>query len=275
MRTARFPGAAALAAAMAAVAVALTASVVALAGPASAAPAGEAASLFAEGNDRYAAGDFDGAALRYRQLLNQGYRSEAIHYNLGNALYKLGRIGPAILEYEKAAVMAPNDPDVRANLEFLRSLTADKTTAGAQTATFFVERLLAFSTVDQDAAVFTVLYLLAGAIAGVRIVAPRGGRRGARVRRAAVWALAIVAVPLALSGGSLALKIYRSASLTHAVVLEERLDVRSGPGDDNTTLFTVHEGLKVRIRDTQGSWAQVSLENGLNGWVPAGALGVI
>ena len=50
---------------------------------------------------------------------------------------------------------------------------------------------------------------------------------------------------------------------------------QSGPGEDNTTLFTVHEGLKVRLRDQQGSWWHVSLDNGLNGWLPSDSLGVI
>ncbi|HZI94498.1 MAG TPA: SH3 domain-containing protein, partial [Patescibacteria group bacterium] len=207
----------------------------------------------------------------YRQLLNQGFTSEAIHYNLGNALFKMGEIGPAILEFEKAASIAPNDPDLIANLEFVRTLTADKTTeAGAQTTAFFVERLLSLTTIDQDAVIFCVLYLVMGLLVGLRI-----GMSGALPRRIALWGMATLALPLALSAGSFGVKLYRSATTTHAIVLAERLDVRSGPGDENTTLFTVHEGLKLRVRNQQGSWFQVSLDNGLNGWVPASSLGII
>ncbi|HZI95127.1 MAG TPA: tetratricopeptide repeat protein, partial [Patescibacteria group bacterium] len=56
-------------------------------GTAWAAAQGEAG-LFAEGNRHYAASEFEEAAKDYRQLLNQGFTSEAIHYNLGNALFK-------------------------------------------------------------------------------------------------------------------------------------------------------------------------------------------
>lgn len=227
--------------------------------------------LFGEGNNHYMAGEFEEAAGDYRQLLAQGFRGAAIHYNLGNALYKMGKVGPAILEYEKAAILAPDDDDVRDNLEFVRSLTADKTTGnGAQTTSFFVERLLGLTTLDQDAAVMVGLYLLASALVAVRIVSSRPG-----LRRAALWGMAALALPLAVAAGGYGVKLYRAETTTHAIVLQERLDVRSGPGDDNTTLFTIHEGLKVRVRHQQGAWFQVSLENGLNGWVPSAAVGVI
>lgn len=231
----------------------------------------EAVRIFAAGNDHYGSGEYEDAARYYRQLLNQGYRSAAVHYNLGNALFKMGRLGPAILQYEKAAVLAPADPDIAANLAYLRTLTADKASlAGAHTTTFFVERLLALTSLDQDAAAFTALYLLVGCLTGIRIAS-----RSARLRRLAVRGIAAALLPLLLTGATFAVKLYRTATIVQGVVLQDRVDVRSGPGQDNTTLFTVHEGLKVRIRNEQGSWYQVSLDNGLNGWVPAVALGVI
>ncbi len=82
-------------------------------------------------------------------------------------------------------------------------------------------------------------------------------------------------MPLVLVGAGFGVKLHRAATQTHAIVLQERVDVLSGPGEDNTTLFTVHEGLKVRIEAEQGSWYQVSLDNGLSGWVPDAMLGRI
>ena len=231
----------------------------------------EERAIFAAGNDQYAAGKFEEAARHYRQLLNQGFQSEAVHYNLGNALFKMGQIGQAILQYEKAAALAPNDPDVRENLEFLRTLTVDRSSGvGAQTTAFFVERLLALTTVDQDAGMFGGIFALIGVLAGVLIVSG-----SPRLRAAMVWGIALMSLPLLLVGISFGVKLHREATVAHAVVLQEKVDVRSGPGEENTTLFTVHEGLKVRLRSEQGSWYQVSLESGLSGWVPAPALGVI
>lgn len=231
----------------------------------------EAARIFEAGNEYYAAGDFEQAARNYRQLLNQGFLSAAVNYNLGNALFKMNRLGPAILQYEKALRLGPGDPDIRANLEYLRTLTADRATvAGALTTTFFVERIFSLTSLEEDAAALTVAWLVMSALIGLWIAA-----RSERLRRAAIWGMAVSAIPLLVTGGGFALKVYRDAAIEHAIVLEEKADVKSGPGSENTTLFSVHEGLKVRIRNHQGSWAQVSLESGLNGWVPVSALGTI
>jgi SH3-like domain-containing protein len=53
------------------------------------------------------------------------------------------------------------------------------------------------------------------------------------------------------------------------------VDVLSGPSTDNPTLFSIHEGLKVRIENEVQDWLQISLENGWNGWVKKETLGVI
>ncbi len=217
--------------------------------PAAAADAAqEAAAIFSAGNDHYAAGEYEDAAQHYRQLLTQGYTGPAVHYNLGNALYKLKQLGPAILEYEKAAKLAPNDPDIEANLEFARSLTADRTSVGgARTTSFFIEELLSLTTLDQDALMLTVVWLVLSALAAVLIVT-----RSPAVKRLMIWSLAVVAIPLLVLGASFGFKQYREATTVHAIVLKERVDVKSGPGEDNTTLFTVHEGLKVRVRNDFG-----------------------
>ncbi len=239
--------------------------------PAAASPQQEAASLFSAGNELYAAGTYDEAARQYRQLLNMGISTAAVHYNLGGALFKAGRLGPAILEYEKAARLDTRDPDIQANLSYLVSLTADKSAeVGAQTTSFFVERLLALTSIDQDAAAFALAWVALGALAAVRLAS-----RSRRVRYAVVWGMAVVALPVLAEGAIFSTKLYRAATLSEGIVLDERVDVRSGPGEENTTLFTVHEGLKVRVRSRQGSWMQVSLDNGLNGWMSASSLGVI
>ena len=53
------------------------------------------------------------------------------------------------------------------------------------------------------------------------------------------------------------------------VLFDERVPLMlAGPGENNATLFTVHEGLKVRVRGRAPGWLQVSLDNGLSGWLP-------
>jgi uncharacterized protein YgiM (DUF1202 family) len=53
-----------------------------------------------------------------------------------------------------------------------------------------------------------------------------------------------------------------------AVVITENAYVRSGPLDSSPRLAEIHEGLKVRILSEREGFYQVSLENGLTGWLP-------
>jgi hypothetical protein len=48
-----------------------------------------------------------------------GYSAAAL-YNLGNAYARAGKPGLAVLNYERAALLAPEDPDIAANLHYVQ-----------------------------------------------------------------------------------------------------------------------------------------------------------
>ena len=83
------------------------------------------AEIFEQGNQLYQEGDFTGAIEAYEAVRAAGFASPALYYNLGNAYFKSGDLGRSILEWERALVNSPSDPDARANLELARTLTAD------------------------------------------------------------------------------------------------------------------------------------------------------
>ena len=84
--------------------------------------------FFDEGNRRYREGDYAGAVELYGRILESGVESGELHYNLGNAWFRLGELGPAILHYERARRIMPRDDDLGTNLELARSLTVDQVT---------------------------------------------------------------------------------------------------------------------------------------------------
>lgn len=75
--------------------------------------------VFAKANDNYVAGKFTQAKSSYEQLLPDN-QSVAVYYNLGNTYYKLGNFPKAILNYERALVLNPRDPEIQANLKLAR-----------------------------------------------------------------------------------------------------------------------------------------------------------
>jgi tetratricopeptide (TPR) repeat protein len=76
---------------------------------------------FEQANKLYEQSKFVEAAKGYKAVMDSGSRSAALYFNLGNALFKSGQIGRAIVNYRLAEWLDPRDPDIRANLQFARS----------------------------------------------------------------------------------------------------------------------------------------------------------
>ena len=74
----------------------------------------------------YADANYDSAAMAYQKVLDEGYHSAELYYNLGNSFYKQNQIPSAILYYEKAKKLAPTDEDIVYNLGIANSMIADK-----------------------------------------------------------------------------------------------------------------------------------------------------
>ena len=87
--------------------------------------------------------------------------------------------------------------------------------------------------------------------------------------------MVIAAIVATVSAGILAGKVHSAADRGDAIVLVASSDVRSGPGETNPQLVEIHEGLKVRVVGSREGWLQVSLPNGITGWVREEHVGVI
>lgn len=219
---------------------------------------------FQAGNDAYERGDYLDAAEIYREIARDGLSSTALHYNLGNALFKSGNLGEAILHYERALLLDPGDEDARENLEYLRSLTVDEIVpADSPLDALGITFLLEMTTPDQDAFILVAAWMGTGLALGAGLLA-----RSENGRRTAYYAAGAMALPVLLAGAALAAEAWIAASVEHGIVLASEAEVLSGAGEENPALFTVHEGLKVGIRGRAGDWVHVSLENGLSGWLP-------
>lgn len=227
--------------------------------------------FFDEGNRRYQEGDYAGAVELYERILESGLESGELHYNLGNAWFRLGELGPAILHYERARRIMPGDDDLAANLELARSLTADQVTPLPGFWLFRVARW--WVDLLPRPALLTVVTLAWLTAMGALIVAVTG-RSDSHLpwsRRAA----AAGAVTLAF-GLSLAARELELGRPDEAVIMAEEAAVHSAPSDDDELLiFRVHEGTKVRVERRSEAWVEIVLEDGKVGWVRSGQLVLI
>jgi len=225
--------------------------------------------LVLQGNQHYQDGDYAGAVQAYQAVLTAGFESTDLHYNLGNAYFKSGELGRAILEWERALTLRPGDPDAAANLELARSLTTDDVEPLPRfwllsVISWWVDLLPRGPLIAAVAAAW--LALTAGL--AVRILAA-----GPAIRRGGGWlAIGGAAVSLVL-GTNLAVRELGIGRPERAVILAEAVPVRSAPtDDDNVTLFEIHEGTRVRVDRRTDAWAEVVLDDGKVGWVPSEAM---
>ena len=66
--------------------------------------------------DRYA-----DALQLYLQVAKEEGISSDLYYNIGNTYYRMGDLGHAILYYERALILDPQNDDARTNLEFVNT----------------------------------------------------------------------------------------------------------------------------------------------------------
>jgi len=228
--------------------------------------ADESALRFIAAVEAYQLGDYEAASADFSALVKSGATNPKLYYNLGNAYLKQGDLGRAVLWYEKAAVHMPNDPDLRFNLEYARSLTkdADASQSGSLVRIFFFWRYqLSAATVVMAALVCNLLFW---ALAGAWRL----------TRRSMFKTLALVVLaPTLVFALTAGFNFYAATRLQHAIILPDRISVRAGLEDTATALFDLHAGAKVSIIKRLEEYYQIRYSEDKLGWVPKEALGIL
>jgi len=214
-----------------------------------------------QGNQLYARKDFAAAAEAYEAALRGAHDARA-EYNLGNALFKSGRIGEAIVRYRRAYALAPRDADVRGNLAFARAYRLDKLLASSNPLARALDGAFRWLSRREAALAAALLFALAAAALALWIV-----RRWAAAGLAAL----VLALPalLCLLGQQVWSAEVRSQP---AVVVVPEVSAASGPGEEFKQILLLHDGTEVRVREARGDWRLVQLPGGSGGWVPARAI---
>jgi tetratricopeptide (TPR) repeat protein len=222
------------------------------------------ADAFRQAEDLYQQERYAEAIEIYESIHASGVEDGVLYYNLGNAYFKAGRLGFAILSYERAVKLLPGDEDARANLSFAGALVS----GGLEPpplplAIGWVVDLYRRVAPGVLAQVLSLSFLIGGSAVTLLLL-----DRWPSFRTATLVALAGSGVMALLAGASLVAKVRAESNRVEAVVVTENAYVRSGPGESSPRLAEIHEGLKVRILGERDGFLQVSLANGLTGWVP-------
>jgi hypothetical protein len=180
-----------------------------------------------------------------------GYSAAAL-YNSANAYVRAGKPGLAVLNYERASLLDPDDPDVDANLRFVR-----ESLHVAAEPQRWTDRLVKVA----SPAVVAWLGVAGVVMMGTGLLAGRLAPRRRRTRRAAIVAGA------ALVGFTVSNGMVLWPKLHEAVILREATPARVAPVPMGDPLFVLPEAETVRITAEHEDFVLVRTRAGRAGWV--------
>ena len=224
-----------------------------------------------QGDSAYLNKDYNLAIQIYENILKEGEAAE-IYYNLGNSYYKSNNIGKAILNYERALLLQPGNEDIRANLEIAQAKTIDKITIIPEI--FFIswaKTLINCISTDAWAKWGIATFILFLAAISLYLFSNK-----LKIRKIGFILSIIFILTSVFSNIFASIQKDRLTQRKHAIIVSPSVIVRSTPNENGVSLFVIHEGLKVEIKDnSMNSWKEILLTDGKVGWIPINSIEII
>jgi tetratricopeptide (TPR) repeat protein len=226
----------------------------------------ENARRFLSAMESYKAQDYAAAISQLESIAQNGSHNGMLYYNLGNAYLKYSDLGRAILWYERARELIPNDPDLRFNYDYARSLTQDETEEDEISLfriIFFWKYQLTKRTVAITAMGLNLLFW------SLWMAQRITRRRGFHLAAAAALIPAMIFVLTA------AFNYYEKSHRHHGIVLTQEVSIRSGLEETSTELFVLHAGAKVKVVRQLKDHIQIRYSKKKIGWAAKSSIGII
>jgi tetratricopeptide (TPR) repeat protein len=219
----------------------------------------------------YQQNEFSKAIAEYHSLTDLGWASAELFYNLGNAYFKNHDIKSAILYFERAKRLAPNDEAIDFNLNLSRSLIFDKVEAVPELFLFTWGKAIRDWMTVRDWAWWSIGCFAAMLTLGLLFLFVRN----MSVRR---LALGIGVFCFMLSLVTFTFGYFQKANIERtdeAIVFVPSVTLKSSPDDSGNNLFILHEGIKARIEHKINEWCEVRIDDGNKGWMRISELRII
>jgi tetratricopeptide (TPR) repeat protein len=224
-----------------------------------------------EANMAYQKLDFEKSIRLYEELIQNRNTSASIYYNLGNAYFKSGNFAKAILNYERALKLTPDDEEVNFNLKIASLKVVDKMETVPEI--FYKKWINKFATLLSSKS-WTILFIttvwLLFAAASFYFIG-----RSVRIKKISF----VFMIVLIFLSGSTGIIAARSHAITYVdkkgIIMSSSVYVKSSPDEKGNDLFILHEGTKVEILDNLNNWNKIRIANGGIGWMQSADLTTI
>ena len=219
--------------------------------------------LITEGNNYYIDGDFESAIEKYETVLDSGYQSAELYYNLGNAYFKSHKLTMALVEYERALLLDPKDEEIRYNLSLARQYVVDEIDVLPELLIKkWYRAFITILTIDQWAYISISFFILALVLFLIYLFTST-----INLRRFAFW---LAVVFLLFSASTYVFAYHHKKNVynhNYAIILSPSVTIKGSPDNSGTDLFQLHEGTKVEIIDQMAEWREIRLSDGNVGWL--------
>jgi len=199
----------------------------------------------------------------YTKIIASGYESYPLYYNLGNAYFRNNENAEAVFYYEKALKIAPNNEDIKHNIEVINSKLTDKVEKVPE---LFYKRwwkqILNMMDIDALATLNIILLTLALILIALYIAVSN-----ILIRKISFWTG--ISLLFFFSIGVVAAS-HRNHYLNEqheAIVFEQTVNIKSSPDENSKDIFVLHEGTKVTLLDVVADWQEIRIANGSVGWI--------
>lgn len=221
-------------------------------------------SLLNTANNAYNEGMYDSALNVYHLIQKESLESGELYYNMGNAYFKKNNIASAILYYEKAKKLTPNDEDIDYNLRIANSMIVDKIERVPE---LFYKKWWNYFYNMFGADTWTIISLISWFIlaffVGTFIISKTRGRKKLAFYLGLLFLFTSVA-----TFGLASQKYYYGKEQHEAIIFTPTITVKSSPTMNAVDLFVVHEGTKIYILDKVQDWVKIRIQDGSIGWLP-------
>lgn len=229
--------------------------------------ASDSKSLFQTANTYYKNKQYEEAEKIYTLLIKQDKKNANAYYNLGNTNYHLKHYVYAVLYYEKAKKLQPDNKYITRNLELTNNKLFSKIEFSKE---FFVTKQLKNIAHTQTSRKWSI-WMLAALWIGAIVLCIHFFTGNKYLFR--LGALACIA---SISLSFFTYAAYKSEhQQNYAIVIEQNAYMKSTPVETMNAAQAVLAGLKVEIIDTDKNWWKIKLPNDKTGWIKRSSLELI
>lgn len=219
----------------------------------------EPQTLFHQANAAYADKDYQRALDIYHQIVGSGFDGGELRYNIANCYLKLNDKFRAILNYERANLFLPNDPDILHNLEYIRN---DLVRSYEESRPYWLRKIIKDVLRGFNISFLAVLLTITNVCVFLLI-----GLRVYKIKSLPLWPIFLSVVFVLFFTAEILLRKIEMAGA--AMIIEEAADVRYEPNDKATVYFSVNGGEKIKILRTESEWIKIERPDGKKGWTLA------